>query len=178
LGVGPVLSHKGFREAVWSFDILRHNLPDLQLVLVGPGRDRPQVAEFVKWLQISPWVRLVGEVETVRPWLEAADLVWVPSLRPGGVCAALEAMAAGKPVLASRLPGLAEVVADQETGILVRPGDKAALARQSRRLLQDDSLRLQMGEAARKRARDLFGLDRLREEATHLYGHLGALDRR
>jgi glycosyltransferase involved in cell wall biosynthesis len=72
--------------------------------------------------------------------------------------AALEAMAAGRPVVASNLPGLAELVADGETGLLVPPDDKLALARASRVLLEDEPRRRRMGEAARERARTRFPL--------------------
>jgi glycosyltransferase involved in cell wall biosynthesis len=84
-------------------------------------------------------------------------VVWVPG-RHGGVNAALEAMVAGKPVVASRLPGLAEVVVEGETGFLDEPGDKAELARQTRLLLDDPERRRQFGEAGRRRAAEAFPL--------------------
>jgi glycosyltransferase involved in cell wall biosynthesis len=169
LGLGPIEPHKGFREAVWSFDILRHSVPRLHLVLVGPGSDRARVARFVHDLEMDGQVHLPGTVADVSPWLARAELVWVPSVRSGGMCAALEAMAAGRVVLASRVPGPADVVVDEETGILVNPGDKAALARRTRRLLVDAERRRQLGEAARLGA-ESFGLIPLRAAARAVYG--------
>jgi glycosyltransferase involved in cell wall biosynthesis len=84
--------------------------------------------------------------------------VWLPSRADRGATSALEAMAAGRPVVASRWPGLAEVVADGETGVLVPPGDKAALARETRLLLDDSERRRRMGEAGQRRAADRFSV--------------------
>ena len=86
----------------------------------------------------------------------------MPSLRGGGVGAALEAMAAGRPVVASRLADLAEIVVDGETGFLVEPNNKAALARQTRLLLDDPQRRRRMGEAGRQRVAEHFRVDRTR----------------
>src|SRR5262249_19794866 len=129
LGVGPLERHKGFREAVWAFDIVAHVHPAPHLVLVGTGPDRARVADFARAIRIDRPLHLVGRVAALGRWLARAEVVWVPSLREGGHGAALEAMAAGKPVVASRLPGLAELLGD--AGLLATPADKADLARQT-----------------------------------------------
>jgi glycosyltransferase involved in cell wall biosynthesis len=96
-------------------------------------------------------------------------VVWSPDRSGGSTNAVLEAMAAGRPVVASRLPGLAEVVAEGETGFLVPRGDKAALARRTRLLLDDPARRRQMGEAARQRAREHFGVAAMVRRFAELY---------
>jgi glycosyltransferase involved in cell wall biosynthesis len=78
-------------------------------------------------------------------------------------------MRAGRPVVAARWPGLAEVVADGVTGHLVPADDKAALARQTRPLLDDAERRLRLGEAGRRRAADRFGVGALVEACVRLY---------
>ena len=75
------------------------------------------------------------------PLLAQAAVVWVPSLADSGFGVALQAMAAGRPVVASRWPALAELVVDGETGYLVQPGSKIELAQKTRRLLGDAGLR-------------------------------------
>jgi glycosyltransferase involved in cell wall biosynthesis len=169
LGVGPLERHKGFRDAAWTLDILNALHGNLHLVLAGAGPDRPRVEGFARTIGAGGRVRFLGPTADLGPWLERAEVVWVPSLRPGGVGAALGAMAAGRPVVASALPDLAEVVAGGETGFLVPPGDKAELARRTRRLLEDAGLRERLGEAGRRRAEEHFSARRLAEEAGRLY---------
>jgi glycosyltransferase involved in cell wall biosynthesis len=85
------------------------------------------------------------------------------------VGAALEAMAVGRPVVASRLPDLAEIVVEGETGFLVEPNNKAALARQTRLLLDDPLRRQRMGESGRQRVREKFTVARLVETCARRY---------
>jgi glycosyltransferase involved in cell wall biosynthesis len=152
LCVGPLEAHKGFRDAVWAFDILRYLYDDLRLVLAGGGSDKPRVEDFARVTGSGARVHFPGPVPDLTPLRRRAALAWVPSRTGGGVGAALEAMAAGLPVIATRQPALAEVIADGETGLLVPPGDKAALARQTRLLLDDPALARRLGEAGRRAA--------------------------
>jgi glycosyltransferase involved in cell wall biosynthesis len=161
LGLGPIEPHKGFREAVWAFDIVRHLYDDVHFVMIGDGSDRPRVEQFAQQIGVRDHVHFLGSCSETASFLRRADIVWVPSLRGGGVCAALEAMAAGRPVVASHLPDLAEIVLDGETGFLVEPNNKAALARQTRLLLDDPQRRRRMGEAGQQHVREHFSLERL-----------------
>jgi glycosyltransferase involved in cell wall biosynthesis len=156
LCVGPVESYKGFREAVWAMDILRHVDENVHLVLAGTGSDLPRVVEFARAIGVAAHAHFVGPVEDLGPLLGRADVVWVPSLADRGHGAALEAMSAGRPVVASRWPGLAEVVAEGETGHLVEPDNKAALARATHPLLENLESRRRLGEAGRRRATEHF----------------------
>ncbi len=166
LGIGPIERHKGFGDATWAFDILAHLRSDIHLVVVGGGTDRARVVHFAHALRVEKRVHFPGPVPDLGPWLARADMVWVPSLREGGHTVALEAQAAGKPVLASRLPGLAELVGDG--GLLVPPGDKAALARQTHVLLNDAGLSERLGAAGRRWA-ERFGVAEMVEAAARLY---------
>lgn len=169
LGLGPIEQYKGFREAVWTFDILRHLYNDVQLILAGDGTDRPRVEQFTQQIGVGDCVHFPGTCADTAPLLHRADIVWVPSLRGGGICTALEAMAAGRPVVASRLPDLAEIIEDGETGLLVEPNDKVALARQTRLLLDDPQRRQRMGASGRRRVQERFGVNRLIEACARLY---------
>lgn len=154
--VGPFEPHKGYRDAVWAFDILHYLYPDLYLVLAGAGPDEDRLCEFAGVITGAEKVRFVRGAVAVPSLLQAAEVVWVPSRLGGGVNVALEALAAGRPVVATALPALAEVVRDGETGSLVPPGDKVALARQTRLLLEDGGRRRRLGEAGRLRAETTF----------------------
>ncbi len=167
--VGPIAMHKGHREAVWALNVMRCLYDDVHLVIVGQGHDEERVRRFGEIIRMSEWVYYAGEVADVGPWLAQADVVWVPSLREVGRQAALEAMAAGRPVVASRLPGLAEVIDDGRTGYLVTPGDKAELCRQTRILLEHAELRREMGEAGKRRVAERFAPERMVEAIAHVY---------
>jgi glycosyltransferase involved in cell wall biosynthesis len=155
LGVGPFEQHKGFRDAVWTFDILQFLYDDLQLVLAGDGPDRPRVEDFARVADTARRVRFTGPLTDLTALRRRAMLAWVPG-RAGGVQSALEAMSAGLPVIASRIPELAEVVVHGETGLLAAPGDKADFARQTRLLIEDDGRRRDFAEAGRRRAAEQF----------------------
>jgi len=85
-----------------------------------------------------------------------AAVVACPSHREGFGVVCAEAMAHGRPVVASAVGGLLDLVVDGETGLLVEPGDVRALRRALRRLLEDSELRRRLGEAGRRRARERF----------------------
>jgi glycosyltransferase involved in cell wall biosynthesis len=161
LCLGPIERHKGHRDAAWALDVLRLVHSDVHLVVVGRGPGIDAVERLVRSNQLDECVHLPGPVADVGPWLARAEVVWVPSLRPGGRMAVLEAMAAGRPVVASRLPLLAELVVEGQTGYLVRPGDKIELARQTRALLDHPDDASAMGAAGRQRVRTHFDLGTL-----------------
>jgi glycosyltransferase involved in cell wall biosynthesis len=169
LGLGPIEQHKGFREAVWAFDIIRHLYDDVHLVLAGDGPDRPRVEQFARQIGVRDHVHFMGRCAETASLLRRVDIVWVPSLRGGGVGAALEAMAAGRPVIVSYLPELVEIVVDGETGFLVEPNNKAALARQTRHLLDDPQRRQQIGERGQQHMREKFTVNRLVQVCAQRY---------
>jgi glycosyltransferase involved in cell wall biosynthesis len=169
LSVGPIEVHKGFRDAVWAFDILHYLFDDLRLAFLGDGSDRRRVADFARAVGAASWLTFLGKRPSVEPYLSRAAIVWITSRTAGGVCTALEAMAAGRPVVATRVPELEEIVVDGETGFLVPPGDKAALARQTRLLLGEESLAQRFAAAGKQRVRERFSAARMVAECAAIY---------
>ena len=157
--LGRLAPYKGFFQALWSFDILHFIDPDVELHLAGAGPDRRRLERFAANTDLGQRIRFLGAVADIGTVLARASVVWVPSLADTGAGVALEAMAAGRPLVASRWLGLAEIVVDGETGFLVEPGDKVALARRTRTLLDDEALRRRMGEAGRRRVERYFGAE-------------------
>ncbi|MBY0525731.1 MAG: glycosyltransferase [Gemmataceae bacterium] len=167
--VGPLERHKGFRDAIWTFDILRYVEEDVHLVIAGDGPDRPRLEQFVRDTRTSDRVHIIGGQEQIGPLLARAEVVWVPSRTTGGVNVALEAMMLGRPVIAARTPELAELVVDGRTGLFFPPGDKVTLARLTRGLLTDAALCQRLGEAGRERALAAFSVSALVERMAGLY---------
>jgi phosphatidylinositol alpha-mannosyltransferase len=153
LFVGRLQRRKGFPVAVEAFGRLAKERDDLVLVVVGAGADAIVVERLPPALRSR--VRMLGTVPhgSLPPIHRACDVFLGPSTggESFGVIL-LEAMAAGLPIVASRIPGYVEVVEDGETGLLVPPGDAAAVAAGAGRLLDDAGLAARLSSAAAERA--------------------------
>lgn len=148
--VGPLRPKHGFRDAVWAADVLRYPIPNLHLVIIGDGPERPRLVRFAR--SINPaggHAHLLPARPDAAALLARADVVWAPSRSESGGQVVLEAMAAGRPVVATALPGLAALIADGQTGLLIPPGDPLELARRSRPLLDDGEWADRVGAAGR-----------------------------
>lgn len=127
---------KGHRVLLRALAIVRREISDVSLVLLGDGPLRDELAALADSLSIADAVRFEGSVEDVWPYLARSTLFCLPSLsEPLGI-AIMEAMAGGVPVVASAVGGIPELVRHDETGRLAPPGDAGALARELLRLLR------------------------------------------
>jgi glycosyltransferase involved in cell wall biosynthesis len=131
----------------------------IPLVVAGDGPLRDRVPEALGFV---PHDRLLG-------LYERAAVVACPSYREGYGVVCAEAMAYGRPVIASAVGGLRDLVVDGETGLLVPPGDVPALRGALQRLLADADLRRRLGTAGRERARELLSWDRAVEQTVTAY---------
>ena len=140
-----------------------------EALIVGEGPDRLTVEAEIETLGLAERVRLVGERDDIPEQLAAADIFVLCSASEGLPLSALEAMAAGLPVVATEVGGLPEVVVDGETGLLVSPGDTGELGAALNRLVSDRELRRRMGAAGRARAKRLFDLPAFHRAHIELY---------
>jgi glycosyltransferase involved in cell wall biosynthesis len=145
--------------------------------LVGDGPERAAVEAEIRRLGLDDSVRILGGRDDVGGILGRADVFVLASRSEGLPLSILEAMAAGLPVVASRVGGVPEAVVEGKTGFLVPAGDAAALAEALRRLVADPELRLRLGQAARERAQATFAIERFREAHLGLYRRELAADR-
>jgi len=152
---------KGVEFYVAAARLLLADFDNICFVHCGDGPLLEGLRAELRAQNLERKIKLLGHQQEVRPWLAACDLVVVPSSAPEGLSfAAVEAMAEGRPVVATRAGGLAEVVVDGETGIVVAPGEAAALAAGIRRLLENPRLAENFGAAGRRRAEAEFDLSR------------------
>ncbi len=159
--IGRLVPAKGAAHFVETVDRLVARHPQLRAAIVGSGGDsgfQQSLRETVRRKALDEHVTFLGrrEQREVASLMAGAKVLILPSVEESFSMVCAEAQAAGTPVVASRVGGLPEVVADGETGLLVAPGDLGALVRAVQQLLENDGLRNRMVERARKRARELF----------------------
>lgn len=123
----------------------------IRLVVAGEGPERAALEEQASRAGLDGRVAFLGRREDKGDLLAACDVLVLPSRREGLGVAALEAMAAARAVVATRVGGLAEVVADGRTGLLVEPGDPDALAHALERVVGDPELRASLSAAGPER---------------------------
>jgi glycosyltransferase involved in cell wall biosynthesis len=136
---------------------------------VGDGPFRRAVELELERLGLGASVRVLGDRRDVGSLLARSDVFVLASRSEGLPLSILEAMAAGLPVVASRVGGVPELMVDGETGLLVPTGDPDLLAAAVGRLLDDATLRRRLGEAGRARVRERFDLDSVRRAHLDLY---------
>lgn len=159
LGAGRLSPEKGFGVLVEAARALCAAHPAAGVVLFGEGALRADLERQVAALGLTGRVVLPGFRSDLDALIGAADVVVLPSYTEGLPNVALEASAAGVPVVATAVGGTPEVIADGASGFLVPPGDPAALAERVGRLLGDPARRAAFGAAGRERMRGLFTFD-------------------
>jgi glycosyltransferase involved in cell wall biosynthesis len=169
LAVGRLEAVKGHRVLLDAWPIVSRAVPDASLVLLGEGVRRGALESQARRLGVSSRVRFLGFRGPALPYVAACAVFVQPSLSEGMPNSVLEAMAAGKPIVASRVGGIPEMLVDGENGLLVPPGDTAALAMGLTRLLEDPPFRERLGAAARARAERDFSLAALRAATERIY---------
>lgn len=151
---------------------LRTQGKDAELVLVGDGPQLGEARRVARERDVSDRVRFLGLRSDLAELLAPADLFCLASTEESFGLSALEAMSAGTAVLGTRVGGVAEVVVDGTTGVLVDPEDRAAYADAMARLLGDRPAAAQLGAAARDRAVARFDRRSVVEEYESLYREL------
>jgi glycosyltransferase involved in cell wall biosynthesis len=173
LGVAcRLVSIKGIIYLIRALAVLQAEFPELRLEIAGTGSERPIIESEAETLGLKDRVAFLGWQADLAPVLARWDIFVQPSLEEGFGIAALEAMAAGLPVVATAVGGISELVKAGQTGWLVPPGDPEALAERLRALLLDVEQRRRMGEAGRKRAMENFSVERMVAEISNIYDEL------
>jgi glycosyltransferase involved in cell wall biosynthesis len=167
VAVGRLKAPKDFLTFVRALGLLRPGAA--KTLIVGEGPDRPELEAEIRRLEIGDNVQLLGERRDVLELLADADVFVLSSASEGMPVSVLEAMAAGLPVVGSRVGGVPELVVDGETGLLVEPGDPDELAAAIDRLLADPQLRRRLAETGRARAQGRFALESFRRAHVELY---------
>jgi glycogen(starch) synthase len=175
LCLGRLVPEKGFDLALAAFASITHRFPHARLVIASDGPARPALEQQAGQLGLTDLVDFLGFVEFSRmaALMNSATMVVMPSRSLEGFgLVALEAALMARPVVATRVGGLPEVVAHQQTGLLVEKEDSRALAEAITYLLDHPEIATKMGEAARSRAQAIFSWKRHVDAFDALYRQL------
>ena len=145
---------------------------DALLLLVGDGDDRPRLEQRAHDLGLARSCLFLGYQEDVAPWYAVCDAVVLTSASEGTPVTIIEALAAGRAVVATNVGGVPDVVDECETGFLVRPGDTPAFAERLEILARDPERRGQMGREGRERMLSRYAVERLVDDVDALYREL------
>lgn len=174
LGPGPTMlfagrmaPQKNLGQLLTVFDELRRHHPTAQLLLAGEGSERAALEATA-----GDGVRFLGLVDDIATVLPAADVFVLPSWREGLSNALLEAMAGGLAVVATSVGGTVEVIDDSVNGLLVPPGDGAALSAAADRVLSSPELRARLGAAAARTVTERFDIEDTADALASLYQEL------
>lgn len=161
--IARLLRDKGIVEYVEAARLLKRRYPAAEFRLLGPFDDNPSAIErdrVFAWHDSGVIVYL-GETDDVRPFIAAAGVYVLPSYREGTPRSVLEAMAMGRPIVTTDVPGCRETVIDGENGFLVKVQDAEALACAMERFILQPELIISMGRRSREIAEDKYDVNKV-----------------
>ena len=170
--IGRMTAIKRVPDVLAAFKALRERGVEATLCLVGDGPDRDAVEQLASDLGIVRDILFVGYQRDVAPYYAFFDAFLLPSANEGTPVVAIEALASERPVVATRVGGVPDVVDDGEDGFLVEVGDIPALADRLEQLVRDPELRARMGKAGRERVVPRYRVERLVDDVDALYREL------
>jgi glycosyltransferase involved in cell wall biosynthesis len=147
-------------------------VPEVVFAIAGEGDERSVLETRIRQLGLEERVRILGQRDDIPALLASCDLFVLPSLFEGLPLSILEAMAAGKPVIATAVPGTREAVREGETGLLFPPGDAPALAHAITSVLADQGLAARLGRAGQVRVRQEFSAEMMTRQVEAIYGEV------
>jgi glycosyltransferase involved in cell wall biosynthesis len=167
--VGALVPHKGHRHLIEAAHLVVREVPDARFIILGEGELREPLERQVREYQLEKHVLLPGFRTDVLGCLKGFDLFVMSSVTEGLGTSLLDAMACSKAIVATQAGGVPEVVEEGRTGFLAEPRDHHAMARSIVRLLKEEPLRRQMGEAGFTRVRERFTVERMVAETAAVY---------
>jgi glycosyltransferase involved in cell wall biosynthesis len=167
--VAALVPHKGQKHLIEAAALVVRQEPDARFVIAGEGELRQSLEHQIKHLGLEKHVLLAGFRPDVLSLHKAFDIFVMSSVTEGLGTSILDAMASGRPVVATAAGGIPEVVQDGETGLLVPPRDHEAMADAIVRLLRDPLLRKRMGDAGLSLVQARFSAERMIQETLRVY---------
>lgn len=169
MAVGRLAPQKRVADLVWSAQLLRQADPRAYLVIVGDGPLRSSLEQYAREVEVTSHVRFLGHRTDAASLLHHADLVWLGSEFEGMSNSLMEAMACGRPIVATAIPPNQELIQHGVHGYLVDIGDSAGFAQFSLKLMKEPELAARLGDAARQKVEAELSVPRMIERHVALY---------
>jgi glycosyltransferase involved in cell wall biosynthesis len=166
---------KGVQYFLDAAIVLAARFPDVWFLVAGDGGSRNELEEHARQLGLGQRIVFTGFRTDVPDLLSEATISVLPSLSEGTSNTLLESMAAGIPVIATRVGGNIEVVEDEVSGLLVPPRDSAALVAATGRLLEDPGMALRLGQAGLRRVSEIYSISGSIHQTELLYQRLASV---
>ncbi len=170
--VGSLVQRKGMDLLIRALSEIRH--PDAHLVIAGDGEERHALEMLAANQRLHSRIHFLGHCTNMAPLYASSDIVALASMSEAFGLVLAEAGSFSLPIVSHNLPGICEVVVDQESGILVPVGDVSALAQALTRLANDPQERTRMGTAGRNRVREKFSTHQMISSFEALYSDMVA----
>jgi len=164
---------KGLNYLIEAIHFLRSDLPGrsdlLKFLIIGEGRQRPQLESLIKKYELENNVFLIGKISDAQRYFKAFDIFVLPSLKEGFPWVILEAMAAQSAIIATRVGAIPEIIENEVDGLLVKPKNSQELAEKIVYLLKNPELRENLGKKAREKVGRNFSLEKMLKETEKLF---------
>jgi glycosyltransferase involved in cell wall biosynthesis len=170
--VAALVPHKGQRYLVDAAHLVVQEMPDGRFIILGEGELREHLEKQVHEYHLEKHVLLPGFRTDVLGCIKGFDLFAMSSVTEGLGTSLLDAMACGRPIVATEAGGIPEIVEDGVNGLLVPPRDARALARAIVDALKDEPLRRRMGAAGLARVHEHFTVERMVDETVSVYARV------
>ncbi len=172
--VANLFPRKGYEYLIEALADIQQVIPHIHCLIIGEGDDRyrNRLLEMVEEKKLKENVTFTGFQQNVLAYISAMDVFVLPSIMEGFGIVLLEAMSMGKPIVATTVGGIPEVVEDRVTGFLVPPKNSSALAQRIIDLLEDPQIREKLGLAGRARALERFSVNHMIIQIQRLYEEL------
>lgn len=164
-----LINAKGLPDVIDAFAQVAAQFPDARLVIAGDGPLKANLESQIKRLNLESRAHMLGWIEDAPSLIAGFDILLMPSRREGFGMTLLEAMGQAVPIIGSTAGAIPEIVAHEESGLLVPPRDPSALAAAMRLLLNDKPLRAHMGLIGQDRLEHLFNAERMIDQTLALY---------
>ena len=169
-GISRLAQVKGYQYLVHALPSVLEKYPDTKVVLIGEGNYKKKLVKIARKYGVENSVYFIGKIEDVSMALEMIDIFVHPcTWQEGFGLAVLEAMAAGKPIIASNVGGLYALVKEDINGWLIPPGDAEALSQALNKLIGSEELLKSMGGNSKRIAREAFSMQKMTAEMTKVY---------
>lgn len=171
LYVGRLDKRKGIDFLVKTIPLIKKEIPEIKLFIVGKGKLRKPLEKFIHFHHLESNIQFLGFIpdRELPQWYNKAEITVIPSVFEGFGITAIESMACGTPVIATKVDGLKDVIDDGKTGFLIAPSNKEELSNTIIRILKNEKLRDKIIKNGKKEILDRFKWNKIIGEILGIY---------